>query len=324
MRTVTALFAFCWVVAFSQAAAGEPACAPDPRKLGVSRTVLVDTTPGSRHGAQHGGAGFLADGEVVLTFDDGPARAYTKPILDALAAHCAKATFFMVGRMAIADPDMVKQVAQRGHTVAAHTWSHGNLQLLAPEDARAEIEMGISAVQKALGRPIAAFFRFPYLRHTPYSAAYVHGRGLAAFAIDIDSRDYHAKDPAAVRERVLSELAAKRKGIVLFHDIHAWTASALPGLLDEMKIRGYRIVHLEPKTRIAALAEYDARVREEGRHNRVAAAGRPPAKDGQAWPWTLTFAPAAGAEPAKAPSAGPSEPRRRPAAEDWMAELWRQ
>ena len=61
----------------------------------------------SPFGAPSPESSFLADGEVVLTFDDGPLRAYTVPVLDALAAHCVKATFFLVGRMAVADPELV-------------------------------------------------------------------------------------------------------------------------------------------------------------------------------------------------------------------------
>ena len=112
--------------------------------LGVSRVVEIDTSSGPLFGAPYKEPSFLADGEVVLTFDDGPLRAYTMPVLDALAAHCTKATFFLVGRMAVADPEMVKEYARRGHTVGTHTWSHANLQALTPLKARAEIELGFS------------------------------------------------------------------------------------------------------------------------------------------------------------------------------------
>src|SRR6185312_4751685 len=105
------------------------ACASDPKLLGVSRVVEVDTAGGAdiggdRKNAQH----FLNDGEVVLTFDDGPSRADTKAILKALADQCTKATFFMVGQMVLADPETVRAVAAAGHTIGTHTWSHKNLR----------------------------------------------------------------------------------------------------------------------------------------------------------------------------------------------------
>ena len=82
-------------------------------------------------------------------------------MLDALAAHCTKATFFVVGRMAVADPEMVQEYARRGHTIGTHTWSHANLQALTPLKARAEIELGFSAVQQALGKPWRRSSAFP-------------------------------------------------------------------------------------------------------------------------------------------------------------------
>jgi peptidoglycan/xylan/chitin deacetylase (PgdA/CDA1 family) len=82
--------------------------------LGVSRVAEIDTTGGPRFGEQYPGDHLLQAGEVVLTFDDGPFPNDTKAILDALAAQCTKATFFNVGGMAAAYPDLAKEVASQG------------------------------------------------------------------------------------------------------------------------------------------------------------------------------------------------------------------
>ena len=264
------------VAGMTQPARAQEPCRADARMLGVARTVAIDTSLGPKFGAQYRSSDFLADGEVVLTFDDGPSRAYTRPILDALAAHCTKATFFMVGRMAVSDPEMVKEVDRRGHTVAAHTWSHANLQALTPLKARSEIELGFAAVQMALGKPIAPFFRYPYLRDTPSMAIHLEGRNIGAFFIDIDSKDYMTPDAASVHQRVMAQLAHRRKGIVLFHDIHASTARALPGLLAELKARGYSVVHVRGKEDASTLAEFDAMARDEGERRRVAGTTQQP------------------------------------------------
>src|SRR6185295_7180082 len=87
-----------------------------PDALGVSRTIEVDTTKGPWFGEPLGNPDFLQHGEVVLTFDDGPAPS-TVPILAALAAQCTKATFFMVGEMATEYPHLVREVIAQGHTV---------------------------------------------------------------------------------------------------------------------------------------------------------------------------------------------------------------
>src|SRR5262249_25580891 len=98
---------------------------PDPSKLGVARTVEIDTTRGPGFGFEHYKAyDFLRLKEVVLTFDDGPQVHTTHAILDALAAQCTKATFFSVGWMAAGLPEILRDVAKGGHTIGSHTWKH--------------------------------------------------------------------------------------------------------------------------------------------------------------------------------------------------------
>ena len=302
-----------------QPAFAQTACTPAPNKLGVSRTVVIDTQAGPRFGFQYKDASFLADGEVVLTFDDGPSRAYTKPILDALADHCTKATFFMVGRMALADPQMVKYVADQGHTVGTHTWSHANLHQIGTAAAEAEVEMGISAVRNALGRPITPFFRFPYLRDTQGTLRHLADRHVAAFSIDVDSKDYMTTSASAVIGRVLGGLATSRKGIILMHDIQASTARAMPVLLAELKARGYRVVHLRPKAEVQTVAEYDARVLQQADRRRVAGGDRGPlAKRALTWPATVLTQ--SQAEQAQPPPRPPARPRSE---DDWISNIFR-
>jgi peptidoglycan-N-acetylglucosamine deacetylase len=319
MRTIRAIcVAVACVTCGLQPAFGQTACTPSPTKLGVSRTVVIDTQAGPRFGVQYKDASFLADGEVVLTFDDGPSRAYTKPILDALAAHCTKATFFMVGRMALADPQMVREVAEQGHTVGTHTWSHANLHQIGPAAAEAEVEMGISAVRNALGRPITPFFRFPYLRDTQGTLRHLVDRHVATFSIDVDSKDYMTTSASAVIGRVLGGLATSRKGIILMHDIQASTARAMPTLLAELKARGYKVVHLRPKAEVQTVAEYDAQVLQQAERRRVAGGDRRPlAKRALTWPATVLMQ----SQAEQAPS--PSRPARPRAEDNWISNIFR-
>ena len=114
-------------VAAQKKEAGQPESCSNPRAIGVSRTIEIDTKGGINLGTQqYKGFDPLKDGEVVLTFDDGPLRRNTRKVLKALADHCTKATFFAVGAQAVADPDMLRKVAAAGHTIAHHTWSHKN------------------------------------------------------------------------------------------------------------------------------------------------------------------------------------------------------
>src|SRR5207237_3827703 len=122
--------------------------------LGSGRVVAVDAPCGPAFGFQHfKQLDFLADREVVLTFDDGPWPGHTPAVLKALADECTKAVFFPIGKHASYHPEILRQVAAAGHTVGAHTWSHANLngKKMTDQLARDEIEKGYSAIKLALG-----------------------------------------------------------------------------------------------------------------------------------------------------------------------------
>jgi peptidoglycan/xylan/chitin deacetylase (PgdA/CDA1 family) len=254
MRYVGGLSALvlCAALAAPLAAHAQQACTT-PNALGVARTIDIDTTGGPWLGAPYGNPELLRPGEVVLTFDDGPIPLTTRPILAALAAECTKATFFMVGRMAAAYPQVVREVAAQGHTVGTHTWSHPNLGLASLGRTKAQIEAAISVVEKAAGVPIAPFFRYPYLSSTQASVAYLRSRSIAQFAVDIDSFDYRTRNPQNVVGRIMAQIATQRRGIILLHDIHASTARAVPDLLARLKEKGIKIVHLRPKAPVESL-----------------------------------------------------------------------
>ena len=126
-ESCTVVAAFMVIVSNSSVLAGE-ACPAGA--LGVSRIFEVETTGGPWYGEPHGDPNFLAPGEVVLTFDDGPSPSDTREIIAALAKECTKATFFIVGEMVALYPEIVKEVADQGHTIGTHTWSHRNLARL--------------------------------------------------------------------------------------------------------------------------------------------------------------------------------------------------
>jgi peptidoglycan-N-acetylglucosamine deacetylase len=290
-----------------------PSLAPvrcDPsRSLGVSRILEIGTETGPRFGhVQYKDHAPLQDGEVILTFDDGPLRANTQGVLDALEAQCTKATFFMVGSQALADPDMVKRIQVRGHTVGNHTWSHSDLRKMTPQMARREIELGFSAVTLAAGQPIAPFFRFPFLSDTSAMKQMAETRGYGVFSIDIDALDYRNKNnPEAVHAEVMKQLQYQRKGILLFHDIHPATAQALPGILADLKRRNFRVVHVRPTTAYVTLPEFDAMARKEFGAKRTAVANNPLAPRAVTFPLPSKES-VPGAFPPVQPGAQPATP----------------
>lgn len=243
------------------AAAGTPQipeCARSPDRLGISRVVEVDTRDGPIFGGSFGFTNVLQDKEVVLTFDDGPLRSYTRRVLAALEKHCTRATFFMVGRMAVADPAMVREVIAAGHTVGTHTQTHKNLAANSLQRGMSEFETGLSMISKAAGAPVAPFFRFPYLGTSNKVLDYLRTRDTATFFIDVDSKDFQTRDAGTMHARVMSGLAKTGKGIILLHDIQPSTANGIARVLDSLHEKGYKIVHLVPKAASATLADYDA------------------------------------------------------------------
>src|SRR5712675_2409022 len=220
--------------------------------LGVSRTIVVDPSEHARLGAmQYGESLPLRDHEVVLTFDDGPLPPYTNLILDTLASECVKATFFMVGRMVRGYPSIVRRIYNEGHTVANHSQSHPfTFHKMSVDKASVEIEEGFASLQSALGDPkaVAPFFRIPGLLRQSSVEQYLASRGVMTWSVDFLADDWTHINAKEVAKRAISRVEARGKGILLLHDIQPATALAFPEILQELKARGFKIVHVVPAT----------------------------------------------------------------------------
>jgi peptidoglycan/xylan/chitin deacetylase (PgdA/CDA1 family) len=244
----------------------------NPDALGFSRVIEIDTTGGPAFGTEHFKQyDFLRDKEVALTFDDGPWPGNTPMVLKALQDNCTKATFFEIGEHATWRPDLAKQLAAAGMTIGSHTWSHKDLAknpyAKDIEQAKQEIEMGVSAVHMAVGGPTAPFFRFPDLQQPRDAMAYLGMRNIAIFSTDIDTFDFKMRGPEDVVKSAMTKLAKNGKGILLMHDFQHATAEAMPELLRQLKAGGYKIVHMVPKEPVTTLAKYDEMVRAQDKYS---------------------------------------------------------
>jgi len=265
MSSSRAALAAVFMLAALAATAVEAACPEPAAALGVARVVEIDTAGGPIFGSltsQARETRFLRPREVVLTFDDGPMPGITRSILATLDRYCTKATFFSVGRMAMAYPALTRDILSRGHTLGTHTWSHPILTRLAPERARDQIDSGFAAVALAAGGPIAPFFRFPGLNDSSALLDHLQHRGIAAFTVDVVSNDSYITDPGRLVARTLEHAHVHNGGILLFHDIKYVTARALPTILRELKARGFSVVHLRAKAPHVPEERYVAAVRE--------------------------------------------------------------
>jgi peptidoglycan/xylan/chitin deacetylase (PgdA/CDA1 family) len=192
----------------------------------------------------------LNDKEVVLTFDDGPLPPYSNEILDTLASQCVKVTYFMVGEMARAYPAVVRRAYEEGHTIGTHSEDHPlRFGQLPVEKMRHEIDWGISDVSAALGGPryLAPFFRIPGFARSDTVESELAARGLIVFSSDTVADDWHRHiKPDQITALAMRRLEAAGKGMLLLHDIHPATAAALPGLLQQLKDKGFHIVQVVP------------------------------------------------------------------------------
>ena len=227
-------------------------CPGHPDALGTSRTMVVDPREHPLIGTmQYAKTLPLEDHEVVLTFDDGPLPKHSYQVLEILAAQCVKATFFLVGQQANANPEGVRKVRDAGHTVATHTQHHPSSMHRMPLDrAQKEIDDGIASVTTALGDGTgpAPFFRIPGLARNDGIEAYAESRGIQVWSADFPADDWRPVSSQRVYDLAINRLEAKGKGILLLHDIQARTVAALPKILQTLKARGYRVVHVVPAT----------------------------------------------------------------------------
>jgi peptidoglycan-N-acetylglucosamine deacetylase len=227
-------------------------CPGHPDALGTSRTLVVDPRAHPRIGTmQYPETLPLADHEVVLTFDDGPVPKNSNQILKILADQCIKATFFTIGAQARANPEGVRKLEAAGHTVANHSQNHPlTFEKMPIEKARPEIEDGIASVTAAASNPadVAPFFRIPGLLRAEAVENYLGSRGIQVWSADFLADDWRHISSDRVYQLAIQRLEQKGKGILLLHDIQARTVAALPRILNEMKARGYRIVHVVPAT----------------------------------------------------------------------------
>ncbi|MYU25321.1 polysaccharide deacetylase family protein [Streptomyces sp. SID8352] len=178
---------------------------------------------------------------MMLTFDDGPDPRYTPEILDTLAEHRVRATFFVCGEMAEWNRDLLARMADEGHVVGNHTWSHPLLTGLTRRRVQSEMERTSEIVEKAYGEP-PRWFRAPYGAWNRTVFRIGADLGMEPLAWTVDTLDWTAPGTGTIVGRVAD--GAAPGVVVLSHDaggdrsqsVHALRAY-LPALLDS----GYQL-----------------------------------------------------------------------------------
>jgi peptidoglycan-N-acetylglucosamine deacetylase len=159
--------------------------------------------------------------EVALTFDDGPNEPYTQQLLELLARHQVRATFFLIGNYVRRCPEIARAIRQGGHLIGNHTMTHASLLWERPSRVREELAGCNSAIEDATGEAVA-WFRPPFGSRRPDVLRTAAELGLRSVMWNVTGYDWDATQPQAVAALVQNGIHCNqrrhRSSNILLHD----------------------------------------------------------------------------------------------------------
>jgi peptidoglycan/xylan/chitin deacetylase (PgdA/CDA1 family) len=188
---------------------------------------------------------------VALTFDDGPDPEFTPRILEILAREKVRATFFVVGERARANPDLVREIDRQGHLIGNHSFSHAkNINFAFHARLTREIKRCNEVIEAAIGkRP--QFYRAPHGFKNPAVGDVMAKLAMTCVGWQVRGFDAVRSDASAIARRLV--LKARAGGILLLHDGSSLrgtqdrgaTLEALPLVIDGLRARGFAFKRLD-------------------------------------------------------------------------------
>lgn len=179
-----------------------------------------------------------------ITYDDGPGSRTTPTVVQNLANKNVKATFFMLAKQVEAMPTLSKRIADAGHDIASHSYTHAQLTKVGPAALEKEIGRAKTVIENHTGKKLK-LFRLPYGAGTGSASvrAKIVEHNLIHVFWNVDTLDWQDKNPQSIVERSLRQMRASssNSGVILFHDIHSQSVTASNLLIEKMKADGLTI-----------------------------------------------------------------------------------
>jgi peptidoglycan/xylan/chitin deacetylase (PgdA/CDA1 family) len=188
--------------------------------------------------------------QIALTYDDGPNDPHTLKLLDVLAKHSVRATFFMIGRYVRQRPDIALAVAQAGHVIGNHTFTHRLLIFESAARTRAQLVECRQALEDAVGEH-SKLFRPPFGGRRPATLRVARALELETVMWNVTGYDWNAPPAAVIERKVVRQICGG--DVVLLHDgghrapgaDRAQTVIATDSLIRRYKDQGYEFVTVD-------------------------------------------------------------------------------
>ena len=206
--------------------------------------------------------------QIALTYDDGPNDPHTLRLLEMLAKHDVRATFFMIGRYVQRRPDLVRDLLKAGHVVGNHTFTHPHLVVSGAVETRNQLEECQRAVEEVTG-VAPRLFRPPFGGRRPMTLRIARSLGLEPILWNVTSWDWET--PPA--EKIVQTCVRQMRGgdVVLMHDgghrgfgaDRSQTVLATNLLIEKYKTEGHEFVTIPQMMGIGAVSSQPSALSEK-------------------------------------------------------------